>query len=454
MDRELLALVADIRDLLTTNNTPSLKECLARLHPSDLAEVIEELSSEDGARLLALMDEEGAAETLDDLESQTQREVLASLTAPKIAGILEQMADDDIADLVAELGTEQAEQVLGLLEDEDRQDVRQLMSYAEDTAGGIMTTEFVWVSAGNTAAQAIEHLRRLAPEAETVNYIYVLDEDSRLCGVLSLRELILADPGTRIRDVMETELIVAGVGEDQEEVARSAMHYDLLAVPVVDDGGRMLGIVTIDDLIDVIDEEAAEDFYGVAHGGPVPDEAVAAQQGVWFRVKLRLPWLILLMFGDFLAANVISSFSHVLESVVALAFFIPVLMDMGGNVGTQSLAMTVRGLATGEIDRSDMSRLLFREVRVGASLGVACGLLIALVGLVWQGSGTLGMVVGISMFATMSFAAILGTLVPMIMDRLGVDSAVASSPFITSAVDIVGLSVYFATARLMLEALQ
>ncbi len=453
MDRELLKLVTDIQELLALDDAKALKAYLDKLHPSDLAEVIEELPPDDGARLLALTDEEDAAEALDEMDGQTQREVIAELESPEIAGILEQMADDDLADLMAELGTEEAERVLGMLDKEDAADVKQLLGYPEDTAGGIMTTDFFWVPEMYTAAKAIDHLRHQAREVETVNYIYVLGPAGRLRGVLSLRELLVSDPSVPVRDVMERELVTVAVTEDQEEVARAAMHYDLLAVPVIGDDGRMLGIVTIDDIIDVLDEEAAEDMHGVAHGGKVLEEAEAARHGVWARVRLRLPWLILLMFGDFLSANVISRFEGVLSTFVALAFFIPVLMDMGGNVGTQSLAMTVRGLATGEIDRSDLPRLLWRESGIGITLGIVCGTLIGLVAMVWQGTPVLGIVVGSAMAVTMGLAAILGTVVPMIFDRLGVDSAVASSPFITSSVDVFGLLTYFAVATRVLHLL-
>lgn len=453
MDRELLKLVTDIQELLALDDNQSLKAYLAKLHPSDLAEVIEELPTEDGARLLAMMDEEDAAEALDDLDGQTQRDVIAELETPEITGILEQMADDDLADLMAELGTEQAERVLGMLDKEDAADIKQLLGYPEDTAGGIMTTDFFWVPEMYTAGKAIDHLRHLAPSVETVNYIYVLGPAGKLRGVLSLRELLMAEPNTLVRDVMEKDLITVSVAEDQEEVARTAMHYDLLAVPVVGDEGKMLGIVTIDDIIDVLDEEAAEDMHGVAHGGKVFEETEAAQHGVWARVKLRLPWLILLMFGDFMSANVISRFEGVLSTYVALAFFIPVLMDMGGNVGTQSLAMTIRGLATGEINHSDLMRLLWREGRIGIALGLVCGTLIGLVALLWQGTPVLGIVVGFAMAVTMAVAAVLGTIVPMVFERLGVDSAVASSPFITSAVDIFGLLTYFTVATKVLHML-
>ncbi len=453
MDRELLQVITDLQELLALDDTQALKAYLAKLHPSDLAEVIEELPSEDGARLLALTNEEDAADALDDLDGQTKREMIAELETPEITGILEQMADDDLADLMAELGSEEAERVLGMLDQEDAAGVKQLLAYPEDTAGGIMTWDFFWVPEMYTVGKAMDHLRRQSRDVETVNYIYVLGPARKLRGVLSLRELLMADPGALVRDVMEKDVVTVAVTEDQEEVARTAMHYDLLAVPVLDEEEKMLGIVTIDDLIDVLDEEAAEDMHGVAHGGKVLEDGEAAKHGVWGRIRLRLPWLVLLMFGDFLSANVISRFEGVLSTYVALAFFIPVLMDMGGNVGTQSLAMTIRGLATGEISTGDILRLLWRECRVGIALGIVCGALIGVVALVWQGTAVLGIVVGSAMAVTMTVAAILGTIVPMVFERLGVDSAVASSPFITSAVDIFGLLTYFAVATRVLHML-
>ncbi|MDP2873025.1 MAG: magnesium transporter [Bacillota bacterium] len=454
MDRDILKLVSEIKELLGPDKTHQLRTYLARLHPSDLAEVVEEFEPDIGARLLALIDEENAADVLDEMDLESQRDVIASLSTPQIAGILEEMPDDDLADLFGDLSREEAQRLLGLMDREDAHDVRQLLRYPEDTAGGRMTADFVWVSENSTAAQAIDRIRRLAPEAETINYIYVLDGGRRLKGVLSLREIIVANPDSPVRSFMERDVVTVNVTDDQEEVARTAMHYDLLAVPVVDAEGRMLGISTIDDLVDVLDEEATEDLHGVLGGGHGPGVQPGVAAGAWARVRLRLPWLVILMFGDFLAANVIRGFAHVLEAIVALAFFIPVLMDMGGNVGTQSLAMTVRGLATGEIEHSDLPRILWRETKIGVMLGLFCGLLIAGVATLWQGNPTLGLVIGISMVATMTIAAVLGTMVPIVFDRMGVDSAVASSPFITSAVDVSGLLIYFATARWLLSALK
>lgn len=453
MDRDILKLVSEIKELLGPGKTHQLRSYLARLHPSDLAEVVEEFEPEVGARLLALIDEENAADVLDELDIEAQRDVLASLSTPQIAGILEEMPDDDLADLFGDLSREEAQRLLGLMDREDADGVQELLRYPEDTAGGRMTTDFVWVSENSTAAQAIDRIRRLAPEAETINYIYVLDGDRRLKGVLSLREIILANPDSPVRSFMERDVVSVNVGDDQEEVARTAMHYDLLAVPVVDGDGRMLGIATIDDLVDVLEEEATEDLHGVLGGGRGAEVQVGAAAATWARVRVRLPWLLLLMFGNFLSANVISGFAQVLERALALAFFIPVLMDMGGNVGTQSLAMTVRGLATGDINHGDLWRLMWRETKVGACIGLTCGIVIAGVAAVWQGNPMLGLTVGIAMFCTLTIAAVLGILMPMLFDRLGIDAAVSAGPFITTVADIMGLIIYFATAKWLLAAL-
>ncbi len=453
MDRDILKLVSEIKELLGPGKTHQLRSYLARLHPSDLAEAVEEFEPEIGARLLALIDEENAADVLDEMDLESQRDVIASLSTPQITGILEEMPDDDLADLFGDLSRDEAQRLLGLMDQDDADDVQELLRYPEDSAGGRMTADFVWVNESATAAQAIDRIRRLAPEAETINYIYVLDGERRLRGVLSLREIIVANPDSPVRSFMERDVVTVQVDEDQEEVARTAMRYDLLAVPVVDAEGRMLGISTIDDLVDVLEEEATEDLHGVVGGGHGPEIQPGVAAGAWARVRLRLPWLIILMFGDFLSANVIRGFAHVLETAVALAFFIPVLMDMGGNVGTQSLAMTVRGLATGEIERSDIPSILWRETKVGFMLGAFSGLLIAGVATLWQGDPTLGVVIGFAMFCTMTIAGVLGTAVPLIFDGLGVDSAVASSPFITSAVDITGLLIYFGTAKWLMTSM-
>ncbi|MHB8182804.1 MAG: magnesium transporter, partial [Candidatus Desulforudaceae bacterium] len=316
-----------------------------------------------------------------------------------------------------------------------------------DTAGGIMATEFVAINKEITIEEAIEVLRRTARQAETVYYVYVVNDQEQLVGVISLRELITAPPGTRIREVMRTTVISVNVHTDQEEVARVVQKYNFLVIPVVDDIGVLLGIVTVDDVLDVIEAEATEDFLSLAN---VHREGQYLEMNDIQRAVLRLPWLIALLFGALLAGSVIQFFEGTLESVVALAFFLPVMAGGPGNVATQTLAVVVRGLATGEVASHQAVMVMLREMRVGLIVGVVCGSVLALIAFVWQGSATLGVVVGLSLACSMILATALGSLCPLIINRIGIDPALASGPFITTLMDVTSMLIYFSVASVLL----
>jgi len=448
--RTALDLAAEIRTLQTAGHETALRELLEQLHPADLAEVLEELDEADRAATLQALDAERAAMAVEALDVDDQVVVLRLLDRRRVSEILSHMSNDDVADLLGDLPPEEAGQFLGLMEREEARDIRELLQYPEDTAGGIMTTEFVSVPAVATAAQTIDLLRRLAPDAETAYYVYVVDEQGRLAGVLSLRDLIVAPPETSVGAIMNPNVISVTADTDQEEVARQVSKYDFLAMPVVDAERRLLGIVTFDDVMDVLEEEATEDIYLLGAAG-VEEDVDILRLGPWKRATRRLPWLVLLLFGQLVAANVIAGFSSALEAMVALAYFIPILAGMGGNVGTQSLAVAVRGLATGELSRRDIFRALMVEIQTGLLLGVSTGTLIFLVALAWQGIPLLGLVVGLAMTLSMTVAALVGTLVPMVLERFGVDPAVASGPFVTTSLDVTGLFIYLGLATVFLR---
>lgn len=417
---------------------------LNELHPEDIAEFLEDLSNDQKHYVFSLLDAETAAAVLEQLDLPDQSVLLRDLDERKATEILEEMSSDDIADLIADLPQEQAVDILGLMQEEEAADVQELLAYLEDSAGGIMTTEFIALRERITVAEAIETLRRLAPDAETIYYLYVINDKEELVGVLSLRDLITGQPDTPISELMERKVISVRAQTDQEEVARVVAKYDLLALPVVDDENRLLGIVTVDDVIDVIEEEATEDIYRMA-GTAVP-EAEGLIDGILKRAKGRLPWLLGLLLGEMVAANVIEGFKETLQSVVVLAYFIPVLIGMGGNVGTQSLAIAVRGLATGELETRKLRSALARELKVGLVLGLGSGVAVFLVVMAWQRLPAIGLIVGVAMVLALVSAAFLGTLVPFVLHRFGVDPAVASGPFVTTLMDILGLLIYFVTA--------
>ena len=430
-----------------------LSELLDPLHPADIAEFIEYLDDEDRRRIILALPVKKAALTVEEMEPEVQSRILHHVSDRQAARILDEMSDDDIADLLGEISPQEAADILELLEDEEAADVQELLEYVRDSAGGIMTTDVMALDEEMSAEEAIGVLRTTTPDAETVYYLYIINRESQLTGVLSLRELIVAPPSARLRELMNPSVISVQAQTDQEEVAKLVAKYDLLAVPVVDARNRLLGIITVDDVLDVIEEEVSEDFYRISGTVPHEGEGITVDMALPEKARRRLPWLMGLLIGHLFTGRVISEFEEILQSVVALAYFIPVLMDMGGNVGTQSLAMVVRGLATGRIHARRLVWAIFREAQTGLVLGAILGVSIAFISFIWQGSATLGLVVGISMAVTVFSAAVMGTFIPLFLDYIGIDSAVASGPFITTVIDIASLIIYFVLATIMLNGL-
>lgn len=428
-----------------------LFEFLDPLHPADIAEFIEYLDDEDRRRIILALPVKKAALTVEEMEPEVQSRILHHVSDQQAARILDEMSDDDIADLLGEISPQEAADILELLEDEEAADVQELLEYLRDSAGGIMTTDVMALDEELSAEEAIGVLRTTTPDAETVYYLYIINRESQLTGVLSLRELIVAPPSARLRELMNPSVISVQAQTDQEEVAKLVAKYDLLAVPVVDASNRLLGIITVDDVLDVIEEEVSEDFYRISGTVPHEGEGITVDMALPEKARRRLPWLMGLLIGHLFTGRVISEFEEILQSVVALAYFIPVLMDMGGNVGTQSLAMVVRGLATGRIHARRLVWAIFREAQTGLVLGAILGVSIAFISFIWQGSATLGLVVGISMAVTVFSAAVMGTFIPLFLDYIGIDSAVASGPFITTVIDIASLIIYFVLATIMLN---
>ncbi len=420
-------------------------------HPSDLAELVDELSDEQKKELFDLLSDEDAALIIQEMEDFDRVSLLRLLTRHKASAILREMSVDDATDLVGDLPDEEASELLSLIE-EEAEDIKGLLRYPEDSAGGIMTTEFIALPEDIPVEEAIARLREVAPDAEIVYYVYVVDSWSKLSGVLSLRDLISADDGTLLQDIMYRNIISVRVDMDQEEVARVVSRYDLLAVPVVDDESRLLGIITVDDILDVIEEEATEDIYRLAGTGEVTGVNIL-EASVYGLARKRMPWLLISLMGGLISGSVIGAFEATLETVVILAVFIPVIMDMGGNVGTQSSTLFVRGLATGEIGSDEIWRYFFRETRVGLAIGILNGFFVSIVATIWQGMPLLGLVVGVAMFSTITLAALIGTLVPMFFNHVGIDPAITAGPFVTTIKDVTGLLIYFSIATAFMEYL-
>lgn len=443
-----------LKNYILQDKVEKARQFLEQLQPADIAEILEELEVLQQQWVVSCLEIETVAEVINELDSELVGKILENLNEERTSEILDELSFDDAADLLSELTDQEQHRYLGLMEQEDRQDVRELMTYPEDSAGGLMTTEYVAIREDITASRAIEVLREIAPDAETVYYVYVINVENKLVGVISLRELIVANPGSFIRDIMRHNIISVPVEMDQEEVANIVSKYNFLAVPVVDRDNGLVGIITVDDIIDVIHEEATEDLYRLAGAvGEDEEEEDRFFLRIKSSLKARLPWLFVTMLGGLVSGQVLSRFSGEISTVVALAFFIPLLTGMGGNVGTQSSTVTVRGIATGQIKPDDVVRVILREALTGLTIGAILGLLVGTIASLWQNKPMLGVVVGLAMLGNMFTAATMGTLVPIFFRKVGIDPAVASAPFISTAIDITGLVIYSSLASLLIAYL-
>ena len=432
------------------NARGNLTNILNKIHPADTAHLLKLLNERSASTVFQVLpDNETAAEVLSEMDPGFRTEFLQFVNIERLVEILAEMADDDTADLLADLPDDLRDQILERLPDKDTKGVSKLLSHPESTAGRIMTTDFLALPETMRASQAIQEVRKAA-ETEMVFYLYVVDEHNRLSGVISLRQLVTSSPEIILSDVMTTDVSKVHVATHQEEAARMVSRYNLLAIPVVDHHEVLVGIITVDDIIDVLRMEATEDILKMV--GTSAEEI--SSFSVWRSARIRLPWLFVAWIGGVFAMKIIGGFEgHDKEQIslfAALAAFIPVIMGMGGNIGTQSLSITVRGLATGRIDPSLLWRAVFKEVRIGLVLGIAYGILLAAVGWLLNENLSLGLVVGIAMCANMTLAAVVGTFLPLLAVKLKIDPAVASVPFVTTSIHIQGITLYFFAAYLLL----
>ncbi|PJO40599.1 magnesium transporter, partial [Lysinibacillus xylanilyticus] len=372
---------------------------------------------------------------------------LAEMDPSYGAEMLSHMYADDAADVLNELDTKQRESYLGMMDEETAEEINELLSYDEGTAGSIMTTEYVAIPENSTVRSAMAILRKEAPNAETIYYIFVVDEAHRLTGVISLRDLIIADEDTLIRSIMNERVVMVHAGDDQEEVAQIMKDYNFLATPVIDDKGELLGIITVDDIIDVIDEEASEDYSKLAGISDMDKFDTTSFQAA----KKRLPWLVILLFLGMLTANLMGQFEATLEQVALLAVFIPLISGTSGNSGTQALAVAIRGIATGDVEEHSKLKLLLREAGTGLMSGIVCGLIVIGIVYVWKQELVLGMLVGAALCGSILVATLAGSFIPLLMHRMKIDPAVASGPFITTLNDITSILIYLGLATVFLS---
>jgi magnesium transporter len=448
-------LVPDLRELIAAGEQEAVREFLADHHPAQLAELVEDLEPNEGDALLRLLEPRTRAEVMSYLDPDTQVRVVAAMSPPDAAALLQVMSHDERADLVNRLDDEIVDEILRRLAHAEREDIRRLASYEPGTAGAVMTTDYATLPPGITVREAIDRLRQEAPDRETIYYSYVVDDQRKLIGLVSLKKLLLSRPRARIEDVMKTDLIVARIDEDQESVAKKIEEYDLIAIPVVDADDRLLGIVTHDDAADILRQAQAEDLlqFGGVSPDPEVDETPYWQQSVVSAFRRRIKWLALLFVAENLTYPVLHYFQWVTDDnhFPALELFLPLLLGTGGNAGSQTVGTVIRGLALGEIERKHTLRVLFRELLTGVLLGICLGLMgFFYAHLYRKQPWGLSAVVGLTLLGVCMWANTIGSLVPLLARRFRIDPAVISAPFISTLVDATGLVIYFLIAILLL----
>jgi magnesium transporter len=424
-----------------------LKKLIDDMRAADLADLIEYLDPEERLFIFNLLEPDGAGEVLVEIESPVQERILKGLDNQVITEIVQGLDSDDAADLVGDLPDDRAREIIERVGDEVSEELEKLLPYPEDTAGGIMALEFVAVEADASVKDAIDTIREKREEVENLYYIWVVDELGKLVGVISLKDLVLEPTDRKISDIMNPEVISVHVDTDQEEVARLVKKYDLVAIPVVGDDQRLAGRITHDDIIDVIEEEADEDISLMAG---VIDQEIAEESTLKIS-RARLPWLIAGLFGGIIAAAVIKQFESSLEKVLALSFFFPVIMAMGGSTGTQAATIVVRGLATGDISLMNIGKRLWMEMRVALVNALVCGILLALIVGTWVSDYGLGSVVGLALVLIIVNAGVIGSAVPMALEKWNIDPALATGPFVTTSNDILSLLIYLGLVTIYLR---
>jgi magnesium transporter len=440
--------VQNVKDLLEAHQWQELKALLAPKNPNDLAHLFAEFAPPDRVVLFRLLEKQEAVEVFEHLPLEEQQELLGSFKQEQLREIVEHMSPDDRASLLDELPAKVAKKLLALLTSEERAATALLLGYEDNTAGRIMTPEYIDLKSFITVAQALEKIRRVGLDKETIYYCYVTDVERRLIGAVSLRQLVLADPDTRVSDLMEQDLILAHTKEDQEEVAHKIQKYDLLALPVVDREDRLVGIVTHDDVIDIIQDEVTEDIYRLG--------AVQVPEQNYFKSRIlavsshRLGWLLFLLVANTITGNIIIHYSNLLESVIVLAAFVPLLTGSGGNIGSQTSTVFVRGIALKEITAKNALRLIIREVWVGLLLGALLGTIVILWAYWLQGNWLVAIAVGLSLWLISTLATFFGSVWPLVFQRIGLDPAMVSAPFISTVVDVLGALTYFQVANFIL----
>jgi magnesium transporter len=441
-----------VRRLLRRGAISHLERMVNKMHPADVANVLHHLyTAQEKRTVFELVKVEGnKAQVLAEMDEGDLTEILADVSSTEIAALIRNLPDDDQAYILTTLPDERAQEVLRLMKPEESAELKDLLKYEPQTAGGIMTGEYFALPADTTVQEAIRKLQ--STDIGNVFYVYVTDKDEKLIGVLSLRQL-LGSPDRTLGSMITKEIISVTPETDQEEVAKQVARYNLLAIPVVEKDGKLVGIITVDDIVDVMREEATEDMLKMS-GTKIEEEDTFMTSSVLHAVQMRVPWLLTNLVGSMISGLILWNFRFTIQEVVAVVTFIPVIAAMGGNVGLQSSTLMIRGLATGRIELSDVRKVFLREVSIGLIIGLLCGVVTLAAAAVMHINLTLGLVVGMAMLCALVVSTTMATIMPVILKRYGVDPAVAAGPFVTTANDITGSAIYLGLATAFLSHLK
>jgi len=450
MLRVAVAIVPEVRQLL--NEDPSqLSELLEEIHDEDLADLIGLLDENEAAQILKALKAEEAAPIFERLDEDTQEALVEQIGVENMAPIVSEMAADERTDLIEALPEEVGDTLLETLEKVDPEaaaEVEELAKWPEDSAGGLMTTDYISVPLERTVADVIERIREVGEEAETVYYVYVVAEDKRLLGVVSLRDLLLSSPTAKLADVMTENVFTVPPETDQEEVARTMAKYDFTALPVVDTSRKLLGVITVDDVMDVLTQEQTEDVQRLAAVEPM--EEGYFRTSFWTFIRKRGPWLLALFISEFFTGNALRHYDEMIQAVAKLSYYVPLLISTGGNSGSQSASLIIRGLAVGDIKISDWRRVFVREF----GQGLVLGLMLATVGMIrvwmWGDGRAFQFTIGATLVAIPLMGCTVGSMLPLFLRKIGVDPATSSTPFIATLIDVLGIMVYFNVASIFL----
>ncbi len=434
-----------VKELLESKQYTSLRQTLTELNEADIAAILESLEDEDTLKIFRILPKSIAADVFSYMELEHQQTIITSLADKEAAGIINNLMADDATDLLEEMPASIVKKLLANASPEVRRDINHLLQYPEDSAGSIMTVEFLDLKENLTVQEAVERIRKIGMDSETINVCYVLDQSRMLIGIVALRYLLLSSPDTTIGEIMQENVISVNTLMDQEEVARAFQKYDFMAMPVVDNENRLVGIITVDDIVDILQEEATEDIEKMA--AITPSDKPYLRTGIFETWKNRIPWLLLLMLSATFTGSIIASFEAALSSCVILTAYMPMLMGAGGNAGSQSSVAIIRSLSLNEVRFKDWLRVLWKE----SGVAILCGLTLAVANfakLMIFDDVTLAiaLVVSVSLALTVLIAKIVGCMLPLLAKKIGFDPAVMASPFITTIVDALSLLIYFAIA--------